>query len=132
MAIATKAKQLGFEMTNRVGLVAEITAKLSEAKINLTSLFGIETGDVAIFMIITSDNAAARKILRKMGATGSTMDVLAIEMPNKPGEFAKVSGIIAQAGIDILSVFGTAGSAKGSIVVMKTSDDKKVLKLINK
>jgi len=132
MAMATKAKQLSFEMPNKVGIVAEISAALSESKINLISLFGIETGDVAIFMLITSDNAAAKKILKKMGANTSVTDVLTVEMPNKPGEFRKVSDIIAQAGIDILNVLGTAGSAKSSMVVLKTSDDKKVMKLLNR
>ena len=132
MAIATRAKQLGFEMPNKVGLVAEISSALSAAKINLISLFGIETGDMAIFMLITSDNAAAKKILKKMGADIGFTDVVTIEMPNKPGEFKKVAAIIAEAGIDIITVFGTAGSAKSSMVVIKTSDDKKVLKLINK
>lgn len=132
MAIATKAKQLSFEMPNKVGIVAEISAALSESKINLISLFGIETGDVAIFMLITSDNAAAKKILKKMGANTSVTDVLTVEMPNKPGEFRKVSDIIAQAGVDILNVLGTAGSAKSSMVVLKTSDDKKVMRLLNR
>lgn len=132
MAIATKAKQLSFEMPNKIGIVAEISAALSESKINLISLFGIETGDMAIFMLITSDNAAAKKILKKMGANASVTDVLTVEMPNKPGEFRKVSDIIAQAGIDILNVLGTAGSAKSSMVVLKTSDDKKVMKLLNR
>ena len=35
MAIAAKAKQLSFEMPNKVGLVAEISAALSKAKINI-------------------------------------------------------------------------------------------------
>jgi hypothetical protein len=132
MAIAAKAKQLSFEMPNKVGLVAEISAVLSDAKINLQSLFGIETGDMAIFMLITSDNAAAKKILKKIGANTSVTDVVTIDMPNKPGEFRKVSDIIAQAGIDILTVMGTAASAKSSMVVFKTSDDNKVVKLINR
>ena len=132
MATAVKAKQISFEMPNKVGLVAEISAALSKAKINIMSLFGIETGDMAIFMLITSDNAAAKKLLKKMGADAGATDVVTIEMPNKPGEFSKVSDIIARAGIDILTVMGTAGSAKSSMIVIKTSDDKKVLKLLNK
>jgi hypothetical protein len=132
MATAAKAKQISFEMPNKVGLVAEISAALSKAKINIMSLFGIETGDMAIFMLITSDNVAAKKLLKKMGADAGATDVVTIEMPNKPGEFSKVSDIIAQAGIDIITVMGTAGSAKSSMIVLKTSDDKKVLKLINK
>jgi hypothetical protein len=132
MAIAAKAKQISFEMPNRIGLVHEISATLSEAKINITSLFGIETGDMAIFMLITSDNATAKKLLKKLGAAAGDTDVITIEMPNKPGEFTRVSGIIAQAGIDIFTVIGTAGSAKSSMVVLKTSDDKKVVKIINK
>ena len=132
MATAAKAKQISFEMPNKVGLVAEISAALSKAKINVMSLFGIETGDMAIFMLITSDNAAAKKLLKKMGADAGATDVVTIEMPNKPGEFSKVSDIIARAGIDIVTVMGTAGSAKSSMIVIKTSDDKKVLKLLNK
>jgi hypothetical protein len=132
MAIAAKAKQLSFEMPNKVGLVHEISAALSAAKINITSLFGIETGDMAIIMLITSDTMAAKKILKKMGAVAGTTDVVTIELANKPGEFTKISGIIAQGGVDIISVFGTASSAKTSMVVLKTSDDKKVLKLLNK
>jgi hypothetical protein len=132
MAIAFKAKQISFEMPNKVGLMAEISAALSKAKINIMSLFGIETGDMAIFMLITSDNASAKKLLKKMGADAGAIDVVTVEMPNKPGEFSKVSDIIAQAGIDIYTVMGTAGSAKSSMIVLKTSDDKKVLKLLNK
>ena len=132
MAIAAKAKQLSFEMSNKVGLMAEISAALSKSKINIQSLFGIVTGDLAIFMLITSDNAAAKKLLKKMGVDANAMDVLTIEMPNKPGEFSKVSDIIAQAGIDIYTVMGTAGSARSSMIVLKTSDDKKVLKLLKK
>ena len=132
MAIAAKAKQLSFEMPNKVGLMAEISAALSKSKINIISLFGIETGDLAIIMLITSDNAAAKKLLKKMGADAGAIDVVTIEMPNKPGEFSKVSDIIAQAGIDIYTVMGTAGSARNSTIVLKTSDDKKVLTLLNK
>lgn len=132
MAIAAKAKQLSFEMPNKVGLMHEIGATLSGANINITSLFGIETGDMAIIMLITSDNMAAKKLLKKMGAAAGTTDVVTVEIPNKPGEFTKVSGIIAQAGIDIITVFGTAGSGRSSLLVLKTSDDKKVLKLLNK
>ncbi|MBA4371959.1 MAG: hypothetical protein C0402_03760 [Thermodesulfovibrio sp.] len=132
MATAAKAKQLSFELPNKVGLVHEISAALSAAKINIMSLFGIETGDKAIVMLITSDNTAANKLLKKMGAATGSTDVVTIEIPNKPGEFTKVSGLIAQAGIDIITVFGTAGSARSSMIVLKTSDDKKVLKLLNK
>ncbi len=132
MAIAAKAKQLSFEVPNKVGLVHEIGAALNTAKINILSLFGIETGDTAIIMLITSDNAAAKKLLKKMGADAGAIDVVTIEIPNKPGEFTKISGVIARAGIDILTVFGTAGSARSSMIVLKTSDDKKVLKLLNK
>ncbi len=132
MAKAARAKQLSFEMPNKVGSMHEISAALSQAKINITSLFGIETGDIAIFMLITGDNAAAKKLLRKMGIEARTTDVITVDLPNKPGALTTISGIIAQAGIDILTLYGTAGSARSAMLVMKTSDDKKALKLLNK
>ena len=59
-------------------------------------------------------------------------DVVSVEMPNRPGALQKVAEKIADAGIDIIYMYGTAGTGKSPVCVFKTVDDKKAIKVINK
>jgi hypothetical protein len=59
-------------------------------------------------------------------------DAVITEMPNKAGALQKVAKKIADAGININYLYGTAGTGKFSMCVLKTADDKKVVKLINR
>jgi hypothetical protein len=58
--------------------------------------------------------------------------VVEVEMPNKPGELQKVAKKIAEAGIDIEYMYGTAGKGKTPTCVFKTPDDQKAIRVINK
>jgi hypothetical protein len=132
MAKASKAQQIIFSVPNRVGLLSEVSTALSAAKVSITAFAGYEMDNHAYFMMITDNNAKAKKVLAKLGIATQDQDVLMVEMPNKVGEIAKLSGATASAGIDILESYGTAGSGKASVLVLKTTDDKKALKLLNK
>ncbi|MCK4389348.1 MAG: hypothetical protein KAV83_03815 [Desulfobacterales bacterium] len=132
MAKATKSKQLTLEMGNEVGLLAEISAGLAAADVNITGLCAYQMNDRAYFMMITDNNAKAKRILKKMDMAAEYEPVVAVEMPNKVGELEKVSTILAEAGIDIQYVYGTAGSKRSTFCIFKTDKDTKALKVINK
>src|SRR5208337_4090784 len=131
MAKATKVKQLTCELSNRVGLTAEISSKLGMAKVDILSICGYAMGDKAHFMLTVDNTAKAKKALSKMGVTISESDVIAVELLNKPGALGKVTGVIADAGIDIRYVFATALTGKVCSCVISSDDDKKAVKLIN-
>ncbi len=88
--------------------------------------------DKAYFMLITDSNTKAKKALGKFGAEIKEEDIIAVEMPNKPGEMKKVADKIAAAGININYLYGTAGAGKTAICVLKTVNDKKAIQVINK
>ena len=48
-------------------------------------------GDEGYFMIVTDNNAKAKKILTQMGAEVKTEEVIAVELANRPGELQKVA-----------------------------------------
>jgi len=132
MAKATKTKQLVFSEANRVGLLAEISATLAAGEVNITSLCAYHMNDIAHFMMLTDNNAKAKRVLKKMDMQAKYEPVVVIEMPNKVGELEKVSAILAEAGIDIHYIYGTAGAKRSTFCVLKTDKDTKAVKVINK
>jgi hypothetical protein len=132
MAKAKKVKQLSFTMPNRAGLLSEVSAAVSGAKVNINAICAYEMGDNASFMLTTDGNARARRALAKLGVEAKEEDVVAVEMPNKIGESQKVGKRIADAGINIVYVYGTTGTGKSATCVLQTSDNAKAVKVINK
>jgi len=132
MAKAKKSRQLNFIMPNRVGLLSEISTAITNAKVNINAICAYEMEDKAYFMLITDSNARAKKALGPLGVEIKEDDVVSVEMPNKVGELQKVAKKIADAGIDVNYMYGTAGAGKTSTCVFKTIDDKKAIKVINK
>ncbi|HSW62068.1 MAG TPA: ACT domain-containing protein [Dissulfurispiraceae bacterium] len=131
MASAKAAKQIIFFMPNKVGLMAEISAVLSAAKINVTAMCGYEREDLAVFMLMADDLTKAKKILKKLGAEIKDEAVVAVEMPNKVGQLDMVSKAIAAAGVNIHYFYGSTGAGKTSTCIFKTADNKKVIKVLN-
>lgn len=131
MAKAVKAKQIRFVMPNKVGLLEEVSTALSAAKVNITAVAAYVQGKSAVFMMITDSSAKTKKVLAKMGADITEEDVILLEMPNKVGQLQKVAAKIAGAGIDIKEIYGTTGSGRTSICVIRTMDDRKALKILN-
>ena len=132
MAKAKKVKQLSLTMPNKVGLLSEIGTALAGAKVNITAICAYGMENKAYFMIVTESNAKAKKALSPLEVKIEEEDVITVEMPNKVGELQKVAEKIADAGIDIYYMYGTAGTGKSSICVFKTADDTKAIRVINK
>jgi hypothetical protein len=132
MAKAKKAKQLSFTISNRVGLLSEISTAMAKAKVNINAICAYEMGDRAYFMMTTDSSAKAKKALATLGVEIQEKDVIAVEMPNKVGELQRVAKKISDAWIDIDYMYGTAGTGKTSICIFKTADDAKAIKVLNK
>ena len=132
MAKARKVKEISFTMPNRVGLLSEITKAIAGAKVNITSICAYAMEKSAYFMLTTDGNAKAKKALAPLGVGIEEKDVVEVELPNKSGELEKVAKRMADAGIDIEYMYGTAGVGKTAPCVFKTADDKKTIKVLNK
>jgi len=132
MAKARKVKEIGLTMANKVGLLLEVTEAVAKAKVNITAICAYAMENSAYFMLTTDGHAKAKKMLASLGAHVEEKDVVEVEMPNKPGELEKVATRIADAGINIEYVYGTARVGKTATCVFKTADDAKAIKVINK
>jgi hypothetical protein len=132
MAKAIKVKQLFFSLPNNVGLLMEVTEALAKAKINVEAICAYAWEELnASFMIVTDNNAKAKKVLSKMGAKVEVEEVIALEVPNKVGQLHNATKKIATSGIDIYYLYGSPAKGKMTLI-FKTENDKKALKALAK
>ena len=129
MTKATKLKQLSFTLPDKIGLLSEVAAFITAAKINIEAICAYGMGEEGRFMIITDNNAKAKKVLSQMGAEVKSEDVIAVEVPNKIGQLQQTARKISDAGIDIAYVYGSPVKNKMTLI-FKTADDKKALKAL--
>jgi hypothetical protein len=131
MAKAMRIKQLSFSLPNRIGLLSELSSFLTAAKINIEAICAYGMGDEGYFMIVTDNNAKAKKVISQMGAEVKVEEVIAVEMPNKMGQLRQMAKRISDVGVDIHYVYGSPVKGKMTLI-FETADDKKALKAIAK
>jgi hypothetical protein len=129
MTKARKLKQLSFTLPDRIGLLSEVAAFITAAKINIEAICAYGMGEEGYFMIITDNNAKAKKVLSHMGAEVKTEDVIAVEVPNKAGQLQQAARKISDAGVAISYVYGSPVKQKMTLI-FKTANDKKALKAL--
>jgi hypothetical protein len=129
MAKAMLIKQLSFSLPNRIGLLSELCSFLTAAKINIEAICAYGMGDEGYFMIVTDNNAKAKKVISQMGAEVKVEEVIAVEMPNRAGQLRETAKEISDTGVDIHTVYGSPVRGKMT-VIFKTADNKKAVKAL--
>lgn len=131
MVKAVKAKQISFSLPSKIGLLSEVSALITAAKINIEGICAYEMDEQGFFMLMTDNPAKTKKIVSHMGAEVSMDDTITVEMPNKIGELQEVAKKISDAGIDIHYIYGSPVKGKMTLI-LKTANDKKAIKVLNK
>lgn len=131
MAKTLKSKQLTFSLPNKVGLLAEVAEAVAAAKVNIEAICAYERG-YGFFMMVADNPAKAKKVLTKMGAKVHVEDVILVQVPNTVGQLEKISKKIAEAGINIIFMYGSPGKGKTATLVLHTANDRKTMKLLEK
>ncbi len=118
-----KIKQLTVFIENRPGRLADVTAILQGAGIDIRALSLADTSDFGILRLIVSRPAEAAALLREAGAMATMTDVLAVSMRDEPGGFAGVARHLSEAGINIEYLYAFVSRNEGEAVVILRADD---------
>jgi hypothetical protein len=114
-----KVKQLNAVIKRKVGALDYLCSALGKANINIHGL--LATGEVIRFLVDDPDKAS--QVLDGIGVHNAIEDVLAIEMDNRPGAIAEVTGKLARRGIKIRYTYAAAPSgSKKAIIVLSVVD----------
>ena len=124
-------QQISVFLENRAGQLAEITAILSENRINMRAIHIAETSDYGVLRIIVDDAQRASSILLEHGFVLSMTPVLAVLVPDEPGALARILAVMAGEAIDVeymYSVFGQVGGQ--ACMIFRVADIQKLSALL--
>jgi hypothetical protein len=124
--------QLALFLDNRPGTLARVCDALSEAKINIYAITTSDTVDHSVIRMVVSDTRKALLLFEERGTLVVESEVLMIEGDNKPGSLARIAHKLADAKVNIEYAYcATPPDAKKGLLILRISDAKKALKLLN-
>ena len=112
-----------------MGTLAEVTGKIKDAGINITSMITFGEGAQGTMVLGTSDNMAAREAIRGSVRVVEEMAILVVTLPNEPGAFHDLCATIAEAGITIDWACATTTGGEAA-VMLTTSDNARAAELV--
>ena len=113
-------KQISVFLENKSGRLAEVTRRLAEAGINLGALSIADTSDFGILRFICDQPDKAAEVLRGAGFSVGETDVLAVQVPHRPGGLADVVAAIKPLNANIEYLYAFVGrSGQDAFVVLR-------------
>ena len=94
-------EQISIFIENKFGRLAEVTRTLGDAGINIRTLSLADTSDFGILRLIVNDTEKAKTVLKEKGFTVNKTEVVAVEIPDRPGGLADILQALDADGINV-------------------------------
>ena len=123
--------QFSVFLINKPGVLAAVAGALAKARVNITALALMDSGEHGALRIVCDDAERTRAVLGKAYDRWTECDVLAVELDNNPGAFAAVAQKLADEHVNITYAYCTGGAGGGKVIaVFKIADIKKAQKVL--
>ncbi len=128
-----KLKQISVFIENKTGRLAHVARLLGDAGVNLIALSLADSSDFGILRLIVNDPEKARTTLRDNQVTCSITDVLAVEVPDRPGGMAELMELMDAQAVNIEYMYAFAEKNTGrAALIMRFNDTDRALTLLQK
>ncbi|MDD2310196.1 MAG: ACT domain-containing protein [Desulfuromonadaceae bacterium] len=118
-----KVEQISIFIENKSGRLAEITRILGEAEINIRALSLADTSDFGILRLIVNDGAKATTVLKEAGFTVSKTEVVAVEVPDRPGGLSAILQTLDRETINVEYMYAFVERCGGNAVIIFRFDE---------
>lgn len=127
------AEQISIFIENKEGRLAEVTAILRDANVNIRALSLADTTDFGVLRLIVNDNDRAEKALKDEGFTVGKTQVLAVEVADEPGGLNRVLDPLSDQGVNVEYMYAFANpQCKNAIMILRLDDHVKALEILGK
>lgn len=124
-------KQLSVFLENKLGRLAEITALIGQADVDIRALSIADTSDFGILRLIVDQPEKAVQLLQDAGAAVTLTDVIAVGISDKPGAFAEVVKFMSDAGIGIEYMYAFISRTDSkAYIIMRVENPAKGIELL--
>jgi len=126
-------KQLSVFMENKPGTLALVSGALAARKINILAFSISDAVDHGVVRMVVSNAMQAAHLLGEGGMMVVESDVLALDLPNKPGALARLAHRLSKARVNIEYAYGSTGGTKGKAqVILKVDNAPRARRLLQK
>ncbi len=127
-----KLVQLSLFLENRPGQLKAPCQALGRAGIDILSMSLADTQQFGILRLIVADWQKAKKVLEEAGCVVNVAEVLAVEVPDRPGGLGGVLDAFDQAGLSIEYVYALSAGhrADTAILVFRVDDPDRAAPLL--
>jgi hypothetical protein len=102
---------------NKPGQTAAITETLAAANINIRWVTIANSGGFGVMKLLVSDRDLALDKLKQDGFVASLLDVLAVEVPDKPGALQAVAEFLARENINLENASGFVANQRAILII---------------
>jgi hypothetical protein len=118
-----KVEQISIFIENKSGRLAEITRFLGEAEINIRALSLADTSDFGILRLIVNDAEKAKAVLKEKGFTVNKTEVIAVEVPDRPGGLSTILQTLDADRINVEYMYAFVERCGGNAVIIFRFDE---------
>lgn len=128
-----KVKQIAIFLENKSGRLADISHTLAENAINIRALSLADTADFGILRLVVNDTNKAQQVLKENGFTVGITEVLAVEVPDKPGALDSILQIVRKAGLNVEYMYAfTKKSGQSGMLLFRFDDQDAAVEVFKK
>jgi hypothetical protein len=118
-----KITQISIFLENRKGRLSDVCSLLGANDVNIRALTIAETESFGVLRIVVDKSDVAIKLLRDNHFVANFTDVVAIEVPDKPGGLASILKVFADNDVNIEYMYGFVEKfSDKALLVMRFED----------
>ncbi len=118
-----KVQQISIFVENKSGRLAEVADILAKNGINVRALSLADASDFGILRLIVSDLEKTKRLLQENGFTVSQNEVVAVEVPDRPGGLASILSALQGKGINVEYMYAFVQKCEGNAVLIFRFDE---------
>jgi hypothetical protein len=127
-----KVEQISVFLENKSGRLADVAEALAGEGVNIRALSLADTADFGILRLIVNDTEKVKKVLKENGFTVGLTEVVAIEVPDRPGGLAGILGILKGRDINVEYMYAyVQSSGENAIIIFRFDEVDQAISALN-
>ena len=128
-----KVEQISIFLENKPGTLESATRVLRDANINIRALSLADTSDFGVLRLIVNDVEKAKKVLQDAGFTVGRTNVVAVEVPDRPGGLHSILEALSREDINVEYMYAfVERSGENAIIIFRFNMTDKAIEALQK
>jgi hypothetical protein len=127
-----KIRQISVFLENRPGRLAALCRTIADAGVNLSTLMLSETGEFGLMRFLTPEPEKAKTVIAKAGYAVTESEVLAIQVPDKPGGLSGILNALEPQGVSVEYMYAFVCRQGRAIMIIRFDNLDRAIEALKK